>query len=98
MAIPPEGDYELAGFSVDVAHGLKEVCPNFDFSTRQTTWGECWDGTIGLNSYGQDPKAGKGIEQAYYHGCMAYTHTTGVRNRYLEFSNGILQARRRRCT
>jgi len=91
VAVPPEGDFDVAGFGHDVAHGLMEVC-NITISTRQADWAECWDGSRGLNTYGQGPKTGVGIEQGYFHGCMTYTHTTGIRNRFLEFTDGILQA------
>jgi len=46
----------------------------------QASWAECW---------GSD-KIGPGLLNANYHGCAAYTHTKGVRNRYLEFTKPIL--------
>jgi len=92
VATPPEGDFTVAGFGTDVALGLMEVCPNLQISVRQTQWSQCWDGSTGLNSYGQGPRAGDGLDSGWFHGCMTYTHTTGVRNRYLEFTEGILQA------
>lgn len=49
--------------------------------TVQTDWTDCWGsgGTIGL-----------GLAQGHYHGCMSYTHTRGMRNRFVEFTHGIL--------
>lgn len=91
MTVPPNGDYEIGGFGADVAKGLEEVC-DIEISVRQTLWSECWDGSNELNTYGQGPRAGIALEAGYFHGCMTYTHTTGVRNRWLEFSDGILQA------
>jgi hypothetical protein len=81
---------DLAGFGIDFAKGLETVC-NIKVTTRQTTWSECWTGGD-LNKYGQGPHAGAGLENGYYHGCMLYTQTIGVRNRWLEFSHGILAA------
>lgn len=52
-----------------------------DVVTMQTEWGKCWG----------DGKLGVGLETGYYHGCMTYTHTVGVRNRFAEFSHAILQ-------
>ena len=131
MTIPPTGDFVLAGMGRDIASGLMDVCPELKISVRQTTWRECWDGSSELNSYGQGPQAGDGLEEGFYHGCMtcayamrshahlmreeenpwhtarvgvneadgvgtvgslADTHTTGVRNRYVEFTDGFLQA------
>merc|ERR1711988_59615 len=48
----------------------------------QTQWSECW----GSN------KIGTGLDNGAFHGCMTYTHTAGTRNRYLDFSRGILDA------
>lgn len=82
-----QSNLEIAGFGPDFAVGMMSVC-DIDVTVRQTTWSECWTGGD-LNMYGQGPHAGSGLENAYYHGCMLYTHTTGVRNRWLEFSHGI---------
>jgi len=57
------------------------VC-NISVVTRQTQWAECW----GAN------KIGAGLDAGLFHGCMTYTHTSGSRNRYLEFTVGILDA------
>jgi len=82
-----QSNLEIAGFGPEFAAGMMTVC-DIDVTVRQTTWSECWTGGD-LNMYGQGPHAGSGLENAYYHGCMLYTHTTGVRNRWLEFSHGI---------
>jgi len=81
VAMPPEGDFEVAGFGHDVAKGLMDVC-DIEVVTRQTQWSECW----GANMIGE------GLDNGIFHGCMTYTHTTGARNRYLDFSRGILDA------
>ena len=47
---------------------------------------------MGLNTYGQGPKIGEGLDLGKYHGCMTYTHTAGVRGRFVEFTDAILQA------
>lgn len=81
VAVPPEGDFEVAGFGHDIAKGLQSVC-DVEVVTRQTQWSECW----GSN------KIGAGLDNGAFHGCMTYTHTAGTRNRYLDFSRGILDA------
>lgn len=72
-------DLSLSGFSPDFAKGLEEICA-IDIEVVQASWAECW---------GSD-KIGPGLLNANYHGCAAYTHTKGVRNRYLEFTKPIL--------
>merc|ERR1719491_2387804 len=72
-------DLSLSGFSPDFAKGLEEIC-YVDIEVVQASWAECW---------GSD-KIGPGLLNANYHGCAAYTHTKGVRNRYLEFTKPIL--------
>merc|ERR1719324_1143571 len=81
VATPPEGDYEVAGFGHDVAKGLESVC-DIEVVTRQAAWSECWG----------DNKIGDKLDAGAFHGCMTYTHTAGTRNRYMDFSYGILQA------
>ena len=62
VAVPPEADYDVAGFGHDIAKGLSSVC-DIDVETRQTDWAKCW----GSN------KIGDGLEAGHYHGCMMYT-------------------------
>jgi len=81
IATPPEGDFEVAGFGHDVAVGLQSVC-DIEIVTRQTAWSQCW----GSN------QIGAGLDSGLFHGCMTYTHTAGTRNRYMDFSYGILDA------
>jgi len=81
VSTPPEGDFEVAGFGHDVAKGLEKVC-DIDVVTRQTQWAECWG----------DNKIGTGLDTGVFHGCMTYTHTAGTRNRYVDFTQGILSA------
>ena len=81
LGVPPEGDYDVAGFGHDFAKGMAKTC-GMDITTVQTNWANCWDsGKIGI-----------GLRDGYFHACMTYTHTAGQRNRFVEFSNGILQA------
>lgn len=81
VAVPPEGDYDVAGFGHDVAKGLESVC-DIDVVTRQTAWTDCW----------ANDAIGDKLDEGVFHGCMTYTHTAGTRGRYLDFSNGILSA------
>jgi len=83
IATPPEGDLEVAGFGHDVAKGLESVC-DIEVVTRQTAWSQCWDGS--------STAIGSDLDNGVFHGCMTYTHTAGVRNRYMDFSYGILSA------
>ena len=76
---PVSEDSPLSGFGADFARALPEVC-DLDVVLTQTQWLRCWD----------TDRIGEGLATGEYHGCMTYTHTAGVRNRYLEFSNAIL--------
>jgi hypothetical protein len=75
----PDQDFDVAGIGHDIAHGLKEVC-DIDVVTVQTDWSKCWEG----RRIGRDLAAGE------MHGCMTFTHLIGSRNRFLEFSDPIL--------
>jgi len=79
VASPPEGDFVVAGFGHDFAMGMGAMC-GLEVVTVQADWEECW----GSN------KIGDSLRSGLYHGCMTYTHTAGVRNRYMEFSLPIL--------
>jgi len=81
LGVPPESDYDVAGFGHDVAFGMGEYC-DIDVTIVQTSWAECWNaGAIGT-----------GLQRGEFHACMTFTHTAGQRNRFAEFSHGILQA------
>jgi len=80
LAMPPEGDYTVAGFGKDVAMGLSEVC-DIEVEVTQATWAGCWS----------DDKIGADAKAGVYHGCMTYTHTIGSRPRWMEFSHSILE-------
>lgn len=67
---------EIVGVGADMIKGMGKHC-NFDVAITQADWDDCW----GAN------EIGKGLLQGWYHGCMTYTHSAGVRNRYLDFSN-----------
>jgi len=79
LKVPPTGDFEVGGFGHDVAMGLSSVC-DIDMVTRQAAWADCWGSNV----------IGPALDNGVFHGCMTYTHTTGVRNRYMEFTNPIL--------
>mmetsp|Transcript_9222 Transcript_9222/g.16612 ORF Transcript_9222/g.16612 Transcript_9222/m.16612 type:complete len:387 (+) Transcript_9222:68-1228(+) len=79
LGVPPESDYQVAGFGHDMALAMGESC-GWDVTVVQADWEECWNaGRIG-------PSLLNGV----YHACMTYTHTAGERNRFLEFSHAIL--------
>ena len=47
LGVPPKGDYDVAGFGHDFAHGMAKHC-DIDVTTVQTNWANCWDsGKIG---------------------------------------------------
>jgi len=73
-------DLEISGFGPDCAKGLEEVC-DIDIVLVQTAWNDCWASSGSI---------GSGLLNGHYHGCSAYTHTKGVRNRFLEFSAPIV--------
>jgi hypothetical protein len=80
LQVPPEGDYTVGGFGNDIAKGLESVC-DIEVVTVESRWSDCWsEGAIG-----------QGLLNGHAHSCMTYTHTAGERNRFVEFSNGILQ-------
>ena len=83
LASPAETgeDYALSGMAIDVIEGMNRMCPHLDIVPVQTDWNNCW----------ATNEIGDGLLNGHYHGCMAYTHTKGVRNRYLEFSEPITQ-------
>ena len=74
----PDDDYALAGLVVDITNGMSEICA-FDVIHVQTDWEQCWDAG----------KIGTDLKNGVFHGCMSYTHTKGVRNRYLDFTNAV---------
>lgn len=73
---------ELEGFGKDIAEGMTELCSEIAINVVQLKWDECWDGSTG--------SIGKGLDNGTYDACMTYTHTEGVRNLYVEFSDAIL--------
>jgi len=81
VAVPPESDFDVAGIGHDIILGMAELC-DWDVTVVQTNWAGCWDsGAIGSS-----------LLSGVYHGCMTYTHTVGERNRFMEFSEAILQS------
>ena len=79
---PADGysDVVVAGFGPDIAKALEDVC-DIDVTVIQAWWNDCWD---------YDGLIGDSLKTGDYHGCMTYTHTVGVRNRYMDFSTPIL--------
>ena len=77
---PAAEDFPISGFGPEFASGMTAVC-DLDVTLVQTQWGRCWS----------DDRIGEGLALGEFHGCTAYTHAYGVRNRYLEFSKPILK-------
>lgn len=66
----------VVGVGADMITAMGKHC-GFDVAIMQVKWADCW----GKN------EIGPGLREGWYHGCMTYTHATGVRNRYVEFTN-----------
>jgi hypothetical protein len=67
---------------------MGSVC-GLDVTMVQTNWKNCWD----ANGYKEgSPGTGKGLLEGWFHGCATYTHAQGVRNRFMEFTDSILDA------
>jgi hypothetical protein len=80
MSVPPDSDFDVAGLGHDMIQAMGELC-GFDVTVVQTNWGQCWD----------QGRIGSSLLNGVYNGCMTYTHTVGMRNRFVEFSDAILQ-------
>jgi len=76
---PASEDFPISGFGPEFAQGMLAVC-DVDLTLVQTQWSRCWE----------NDRIGEGLALGEFHGCTTYTHTSGVRNRYLEFSIPIL--------
>ena len=74
----PNDDFELAGLIVDITNGMNKTCP-YEVVHVQTDWDSCWFN----NAIGVD------LKNEVFDGCMSYTHTKGVRNRYLDFTHAV---------
>jgi hypothetical protein len=79
---PAADDFPISGFGADFARGMAEqdAC-DLDIYVVQTSWGRCWGNDM----------IGEGLAMGEFHGCSTYTHSAGVRDRYLEFSSPILE-------
>jgi len=73
-------DFDVDGFGHDIALELPSVC-DIDVTVVETRWANCWN----------EGEIGTGLLNGAWHGCMTYTHTVGQRNRFVEFSEPILQ-------
>ena len=79
---PPDGDLTLGGFGIELAKGIEAMAPDeIEFVFAETRWDNCWGSS----------EIGQGLVSGWYSGCMTYTSTQGVRQRYLEFSHAIQQ-------
>mmetsp|Transcript_72028 Transcript_72028/g.154183 ORF Transcript_72028/g.154183 Transcript_72028/m.154183 type:complete len:383 (+) Transcript_72028:88-1236(+) len=76
----PLGNGTLDGIGHDILYAMGAMC-NIDVHVMQTSWGNCWGSS----------KIGAGLQGGYFHACTTYTHTIGLRPRYMEFSDPILQ-------
>jgi hypothetical protein len=80
----------LQGFGKDVGEGVGKVC-GLNIVYVQTNWKNCWDST-GYKKDPASPGIGIGLLNGWFHGCSTYTHAQGVRNRFMEFSDPILDS------
>jgi len=70
---------EPVGIGPDMIKAMGKYC-GFDVTVTQAHWNDCWG----------EGEIGQGLREGWYHGCMMYTHITGMRNRYLEFSHSYV--------
>jgi ABC-type amino acid transport substrate-binding protein len=78
----------LTGFGKDFGEGMGEAC-GLGITFVQTNWNNCWD----PDGYKPgSPGIGKGLLNHWFDGCSTYTHVQGVRNRFAEFTNSILDS------
>lgn len=73
----------LSGFGHDVAMGMDAMCEDIEIEVVYTPWSACWSSAGGGT-------LGEGLENGTFDACMTYTHTQGIRNKYADFSHGIL--------
>ena len=60
----------LGGFAIEFAKGIETMAPDeIQFVFTETNWGNCWS----------SGEMGQGLANGWYHGCMGYTSTYGVR-------------------
>jgi len=84
----------LSGFGKDFGEAAGKLC-GINIVFDQTNWKNCWDseGYVKANPATNKPALpgiGQGLLNGWYAGCTTYTHLQGVRNRFLEFSDAIL--------
>lgn len=73
---------ELAGFGLDIANGMNDLCDDINIVVVQEAWENCWT---------SDNQVGSSIASGKLDGCMTYTHSAGVRDERADFSDAILQ-------
>ena len=73
---------ELAGFGLDIANGMNDLCEDINIEVVQEAWENCWT---------SDNQVGTSIASGKLDGCMTYTHSAGVRDERADFSDAILQ-------
>lgn len=73
---------ELAGFGLDIANGMNDLCEDINIVVVQEAWENCWT---------SDNQVGSSIASGKLDGCMTYTHSAGVRDERADFSDAILQ-------
>jgi hypothetical protein len=81
----------LEGFGKDVGEAVGAIC-QYDVTFVQTNWKHCWDSEGYKAAPDSSPGIGRGLLDGWYHGCSTYTHSQGVRNRFMEFSDSILDS------
>lgn len=79
-----DADGALAGFGKDMADGMTALCPALDIVVVEERWSNCWSSAGGGS-------LGASVANGTVDGCMAYTHTQGVRDDLADFSDAILQ-------
>merc|ERR1712193_276144 len=60
------------------------MCGDIEIEVVYTPWNACWSSAGGGT-------LGEGLDNGTLDACMTYTHTQGIRNKYADFSYGILE-------
>jgi len=80
-----DDDGNLQGLGKDIADGMTALCDDLEIEVVETRWNNCWD-----EDNPEGPKLGAGLENGSLDACTTFTHTKGIRNRFVDFSSGVL--------
>jgi len=76
----------LQGLGKEIADGMTALCEDLEIEVVETRWRDCWN-----EDSPDGPKLGARLENGSLDACTTFTHTQGIRNKFVEFSSGVLQ-------